>query len=129
MSSREHVLDVIVWSTFKFCKGESLIIMAQATVPSSRGRPKKDVDRDQVHYFRTELCLSWEQSAALLGVSVKTVRRRAKEWNIPSYCGVTDAQLDEAILEILTNFPSSGETLIIGHLQAKKVQYIGKHTR
>ncbi len=91
--------------------------MEQAS-SASRGRPKKEIDRDQLNYFKTELCLSWEQSAALLGVSVKTVKRRAKEWNIPSYCNVTDAQLDEAVLHISTNSPLSG---IIGHLQAKKV--------
>ena len=57
----------------------------------------------------------------LLSTSSKTIKWRGKDWNIPMYTKVSDAQLDEAVQGVLRQFPSSGEVIICGHLQAQKV--------
>jgi hypothetical protein len=88
--------------------------------PASKGRPRCFVDKEQLEYFRS-LNFTWGETAALMGTSSKTVQRRAKDWNIPRYSTISDAQLDGAVNDILKNFPSSGEVMILGHLQSRKV--------
>ena len=97
--------------------------MATGSVSLGPGRPRKLLNREDLEYLRNDVGLSWEKSAALLGISAKTLQRRAKEWNIQKYSHISDAQLDEIVSDILQNFPSSGQTLIHGHLQARKVCY------
>lgn len=47
----------------------------------TKGRPQKDVDKDQVEYLRT-LRFTLGEISSLLGTSLSTIQRRAKEWNI-----------------------------------------------
>ena len=88
---------------------------------SSKGRPMSCVEKENLKYLRESLGFTWEETAALLGTSSKTLQRRAKEWNIPSYSNLSDTQLDGIVSDVLIHFPSSGEVMIRGHLQAKKV--------
>ena len=85
-----------------------------------RGRPRSSIDKEQVEYLRS-LNFTWGETAALLGTSSKTLQRRAKDRSIASYSTTSDQQLDEAVRDILMNFPSSGEVMIRGHLLARKV--------
>lgn len=50
-----------------------------------KGRPKRSIDKEQLEYLRKDLCFTWDETAALLGTSAKTLQRRAKDWNIPRY--------------------------------------------
>lgn len=49
-----------------------------------------------------------------MGTSSKTIQRRAKEWNIPTYS-------DSAL--IISDFPNSGEVMVKGHLLSQKVSW------
>lgn len=96
--------------------------MTQTATVLGRGRPKSEISREQLSYLTTDLCFSWEKSASLLGTSAKTLRRRGQEWNISKYTDISDQELDDVVSDVHHNFPSCGETLLIGHLQSRKVQ-------
>ena len=87
---------------------------------SSPGRPKTFVDREQLEYLRS-LRFTWNEISSLLGVSSKTLQRKAKEWDITTYSNISDAKLDEMVQQIQTRFPTSGEVMIRGHLNSQKV--------
>ena len=82
---------------------------------ASRGRPRFYVDREKVIFLRS-LHFKWVDVAAILGVSEKTLQRRAKEWNISTYSLITDSELDVIVRRHLEEFPRSGEAMLRGHL-------------
>lgn len=84
------------------------------------GRPTKVINKEQLQYLRS-LNFTWEEIGSLVGTSSKTVQRRAKEWNILTYSTISDEDLDTTVNDILLQFPSSGEVMIRGYLQARKV--------
>ena len=86
-----------------------------------RGRPVKLVNEDLLRYLRG-LNFTWEAISYILGVSSKTIQRRAKTWNITSFDSLTDSDLDRIVLTILSQFPQSGEVMVCGHLRAMKVR-------
>lgn len=90
------------------------------TVSTTKGRPRKDILKDQLEYLLS-LRFTWKEIASLVGVSAKTVRRRAEEWDITKYTPILDEDLKDAVLDIIHHFPASGEVMIHGHLQARKV--------
>ena len=94
--------------------------MATGGSYSSSGRPKTFVDREQLEYLRS-LRFTWNEISSLLGVSSKTLQRKAKEWDITTYSNISDATLDEMVRQIQTRFPTSGEVMIRGHLNSQKV--------
>ena len=94
--------------------------MATGGSYSSPGRPKTFVDREQLEYLRS-LRFTWNEISSLLGVSSKTLQRKAKEWDITTYSNISDATLDEMVRQIQTRFPTSGEVMIRGHLNSQKV--------
>lgn len=59
-----------------------------AAIIRGRGRAKKEVDQEKVVYLRS-LHFKWKEISNILGVSEKTLRRRAIDWNIPSFLMVT----------------------------------------
>lgn len=59
-------------------------------------------------------------------VSVKTVRRRATEWGMESYCTITEGELDEKVSKVKENFP---EVMLNGHLLAQGVHVQRKRLR
>ena len=94
-------------------------IMAEA-----QGRPRKEVDKEELRYLRQTLGYTWKEVSALLGVSSKTLQRRAAEWGICKYTRISDNSLDEEVDDILGQFPNSGEVMINGHLKARNVCFI-----
>ncbi len=54
------------------------------------------------------LSFSWDDISNLLGVSVTTLQRRAKEWNITRFTATTDAELDDAVRAYLLASPMAG---------------------
>ena len=57
----------------------------------------------------------------MFGVSVKTLQRRAKEWNIYTFNTITDAELDEIVQDCLHQFPQAGEAMLRGHLSSQSI--------
>lgn len=86
----------------------------------TKGRPPKDINKDQVEYLRT-LRFTWSEISSLLGTSLST-----REWNIVTFSTISDIDLDILIRSIITQFPQSGEVMVCGHVRSRKV---GMHTR
>ncbi len=94
--------------------------MASSSGSSMKGRPRCQVEREQLQHLRS-LRFTWTEIAAILETSSKTIQRRAKEWNIETYSIISDHDLDEVILSILNQFPRYGEVMIRGHLHSQQV--------
>ena len=92
---------------------------------TSSGRPKVFVDRDKLEFLRS-VHFMWEEISAILGVSVKTLQRRAKEWSIRTYCTITDSMLDGIISRTLHDFPRAGEAMMRGYLLSINV-HVQRH--
>ena len=85
------------------------------------------MDIEELRYLRQELGFAWNETASLLGVSAKTLQRRAMLWGIKKYTEISDhsdVSLNEKVGEILVRFPNSGEVMINGHLKARNVWVI-----
>lgn len=91
--------------------------MAASNPFGSKGRPRVVVDQSQLRFLRS-LRFGWEEIANIMGVSVKTLQRRAKEWNILTFSSISNAELDEVVLERHHQFPQAGEAMFRGHLLA-----------
>lgn len=87
----------------------------------AKGRPKKTVDKEELRYLRQTLGFTWNEIASLLGVSSKTLQRRALDWDIHKYTRISDGSLNLEVDDILARFPNSGEVMINGHLKARNV--------
>ncbi len=85
------------------------------------GRPKKPLDRTQLTYLRS-LRFTWDEIASLLGVSSRTIQRRASMWSVKTYSSVSDTELDRFMSSFVSQFPRSGEVMICGHLRSLKVR-------
>ena len=83
--------------------------MAQA------GRPPLPVSKEQLVFLRS-LKFTWADISAILGPSVKTLQRRAKEWNILTYSQISNTELDAIVLDLTGQFPNVGEAMLTGHL-------------
>lgn len=114
----EHVQYVAPTESLYSSEVGHKIIMASTS--SRTGRPKRQVDGERLEFLRS-LNFTWDEIGALLGVSSKTVKRRAKAWNIRTYSLISDNDLDQKVSEILNNFPRYGEIMIRGHLQSERV--------
>ena len=80
----------------------------------SRGRPRFDIDRNNVIYLRS-LHFKWTQISQILGVSERTaLHRRAREWNLLTYSIITDIELDTIVMRHLEDFPCAGEAMLRG---------------
>ena len=75
------------------------------------GRPRQFVDRQQLEFLRS-IHFTWEDIANLLGVSIKTLQRRAKEWGIKTF---------SVMSEYMRECPHSGEAMINGHLRSGNI--------
>ena len=99
-----------------------------AIVGSNAGRPRFEIPRTQLT-FLVESGFTGLQMAEMLGVSLRTVRRRLSEYGISisaQYSTVSDDQLDEIVAEIQQQFPLCGNRQMLGHLLARglRVQQI-----
>lgn len=83
-----------------------------------RGRPKLEIRRDQLEYL-LNIGFSCPKIAAIIGVSLSTIRRRMTEYDLSVtglYSTITDDELDTIVREIKLNFPNCGYRLMKGHL-------------
>ena len=82
------------------------------------GRPAILLDKDSLAYLKS-LRFTWTEISNIMGVSCKTLRRRAADWGIAAYSVITDAELDEKVSSIKHRFPNCGEVMLNGHLLAE----------
>jgi hypothetical protein len=95
--------------------------MAAATGVASgyaSGRPRARVEKGDLQYLKN-IKFTWSEMSTFLGVSTKTLQRRAKEWNIENYSSTTDQELDAMVREVLLDFPTAGEVMLNGHLRSR----------
>ena len=91
------------------------------------GRPSFQIPCDQLRYL-IDHRFSVPQISQLLGVSIRTVRRRMSENNMSirsTYSQLSDNQLEEVIADIQRLFPNCGNRQMYGHLISRgiRVQY------
>ena len=89
------------------------------------GRPRMMVNEDQVLGLRS-LGMKWKKISCLLGISVKTLRRkRCKfEKGLTSYSELSETELDDLLRDVVFQNPNMGERMLQGVLLARgyKVQ-------
>lgn len=82
------------------------------------GRPRFDIEQDQIEYL-LDLCFTCPDIARLLGVSLRTIRRRMEEFGIcvrDRYSSISDAELDEELVSIKQAYPNAGIKTVSGNL-------------
>ena len=90
----------------------------------SSGRPRFNIPRNQLACL-LEKRFTIPQIGEILGVSVRTVRRRMTEYNLSVsafYSELTDDQLDVIVGEIQAQFPTCGNRQMQGHLLARGIR-------
>ena len=80
------------------------------------GRPKITVDKDEIEILRSSLHMTWKEISLMMGVSAKTLQRRAREYNIKRFSSITDRELDVITTNCLEDFPQAGQVMLQGHM-------------
>ena len=91
----------------------------QLLTETCRGRPRLDIKKEQLEYL-LHMGFSCPKIAAVIGVSLSTIRRRMSEYGLcvtELYSNVTDQELDSLVAQIKENFPNCGYRLMEGHLR------------
>ena len=89
-----------------------------------RGRPHYIIPKEQLELF-LELGFRIPEMATMLGVSVKTVQRRLREYDLSitnTYSNVTNETLDNHVTEILHMFPNCGYRRMRGFLTTRNLR-------
>jgi len=84
-----------------------------------RGRPKFHVSFEQLEHL-LKIGLNCSSIASLLGVSLRTVRRRMSEFGLSVreyYTDINDSQLDFIVEGVKSIFPNYGYRMLQGHLR------------
>ena len=88
------------------------------------GRPKFAIPRQQLVYL-IENNFSVPQISEMLGVSIRTIRRRMTEYGLSvaaQYATLTDDDLDQLVHSIQEQFPMCGNKQMQGHLLSRGVK-------
>lgn len=96
---------------------------AGQTDNSNGGRPRFCIPYTQlVHLLGYRFTVP--QIACMIGVSVRTIRRRMSEFGLSIrsvYSSISDAELDAVVGEIQHQFPTCGNRQMRGHLNARGI--------
>ena len=88
------------------------------------GRPRFIIPRNQLA-FLLEARFSVPRMADILGVSVRTIRRRMSEYNLSVhmfYSDISDSDLSRIIQDIQLQFPTCGNQQMQGHLLSQGIR-------
>ena len=89
-----------------------------------RGRPKLFIPKEQLVGLRS-LGFSWTSIAELLGVSIKTIRRKREEYDMSStpecFSNISDDEIDHLVKFVLQMSPNSGERMVMGWFKARGI--------
>ena len=91
---------------------------APGTCIERRGRPSFHIPRNQLA-FLLEKQFTVPHIASILGVSIRTVRRRMSEYDLSVhalYAQLSNRELDDIVRDIQTQFPTCGNRQMQGHL-------------
>ena len=91
---------------------------------NQRGRPKVDIDRERLIFLK-ECGFKTKDIASFFGCSTRTIERRINEYGIRHRCDVysdvSDAELDEKVLSIVSFSPRCGQKSVDGRLKSEGV--------
>ncbi|KAL2102075.1 hypothetical protein ACEWY4_003836 [Coilia grayii] len=107
-----------VQSTLRLIKKKTI---ALSTHQGARGRPKILISNEQISSL-LKLSFPVPAIADLLGISIRTVRRRMEEFSLSvraSYSNLSDEQLDGIVSEIKNRIPHAGYRMMKGALEAE----------
>ena len=99
-------------------EGANSILEPRISFESTRGRPRVVITKEMLEYFM-ERGFTATQIAALLQVSLSTVRRRMSEYGLyirNQYSRITDAELDRFVTLVIHEHPHWGYRMVQGHL-------------
>lgn len=93
-----------------------------ATVIRGRGRPALDIHEYQLR-FLLENFFTMKDIAGMFSCSTRTIQRRLRDFGIEPnrFSDITDAQLDEAVNEIVACLPACGIRSVQSRLRADGV--------
>ncbi|XP_041854853.1 uncharacterized protein LOC121648663 [Melanotaenia boesemani] len=89
-------------------------------IASARGRPRLSISNDHLQDL-IEMDLSVSCISKILGVSVKTIHRRMREWGLSirdTYSSVSDDELDSLVSTIKQQSRNLGHRIVKGRLRA-----------
>ena len=98
------------------------------------GRPKVEVSKEIIERLFA-IHRSWQTVASILGISVRTLRRRRTEFQIPvsnpigprkTYSEINEEDLLSNVREIINTLPDAGESYVIGSLRRRGI-FIQRH--
>ena len=95
-----------------------------ASCPSQRGRPRFDIHKEQLEHL-LHLNFACSKIASMLGVSLRTVRRRMTEYGLSVsslYSEMSEHELERMANEIQSSFPNCGYRMMDGHLRQRGVR-------
>lgn len=108
------------------CSGDSVqeaSYQADTCQLGTCGRPRFNVTPEQLQYFLDHR-FTVPAIATMLGVSIRTVRRRMTYFGLASrrkFSDISDADLDAAVTELKTLNPTSGYRMMDGLLKGKGI--------
>lgn len=119
--------------TRSLAEGVSLVSSARNRLPGiqERGRPRFDIQRNQLEYLRS-LNFSWIEISNLLGVSRVTTYRYRTEFGMLAddiTNTVTNEELTTIIQQLRHDSPYDGETMIMGHLRGMGITVTRERVR
>ncbi len=85
---------------------------------NTTGRPPLNISKVQLSVL-LELEFTQVEIAKIFGCSSKTIHRRVLQFGLDqftSYSAISDEKLDEVVLNFVSNFPTSGQKQLAGHL-------------
>lgn len=88
-----------------------------------KGRPSFDIPKDQLEMF-LEYNFSVPQIAEMLGVSLSTIKRRFRDYDLSvsqTYSAIGDNELDEIIQQLVSEFPNCGYRRMTGFLRGRGI--------
>lgn len=82
------------------------------------GRPRLNISENQLSCL-LEQDFTQVEIAKIFGCSPRTIRRRIAEFGLDrfiQYTAISEAELDELVLNFVVNFPTAGQKTLAGHL-------------
>ena len=116
----ENITDALRESTFNYSA-----FPCERIYTGLSGQPKLDVSKRQIELLR-ELHFPWVRIAELLGVSIKTIIRRRREFQMDdmgdtSWCSIEDGKLRELMQQIMNVTPGIGQSRMLGALHSRNI--------
>ena len=93
-------------------------------VGSSPGRPRYCIEKEQLEHL-LDLNFDCPSIANMLGVSLRTIRRRMTEYDLSirgCYSDITDARLEEIISDLKHLYPTCGYRIMDGLLRQRGIR-------